>query len=32
VVAFRLTLALDISTDVAMLIRDIMMPPPMRDG
>ena len=32
IVAFRLTLVSDTSVDVAMLIRDIMMPLPMRDG
>jgi hypothetical protein len=32
IVAFRLTLVSDTSTDVAMLLRDIMMPLPMRDG
>lgn len=31
IVAFRLTLVSDTSTDVAMLLRDIMMPLPMRD-
>jgi hypothetical protein len=32
VVAFRLTLVSDTSVDVAMLLRDVMMPLPMRDG
>ena len=32
IVAFRLTLVSDISTDVAMLLRDVMTPLPMRDG
>jgi transposase InsO family protein len=32
IVAFRLTLVSDTSTDVAMLLRDIMMPLPLRDG
>jgi hypothetical protein len=32
IVAFRLTLISDTSTDVAMLLRDVMMPLPMRDG
>ena len=31
-VAFRLTLVSDTSVDVAMLLRDVMMPLPMRDG
>ena len=31
-VAFRLTLVSDTSVDVAMLLRDMMMPLPMRDG
>ncbi|HTQ89570.1 MAG TPA: hypothetical protein VMK84_08755 [Streptosporangiaceae bacterium] len=31
-VAFRLTLASDTAVDIAMLLRDIMMPLPMRDG
>ncbi len=31
-VAFRLTLVSDTSVDIAMLLRDIMMPLPMRDG
>jgi hypothetical protein len=32
VVAFRLTLVSDTSVDVAMLLRDVMMPLPMREG
>jgi hypothetical protein len=32
VVAFRLTLVSDTSADVAMLLRDVMMPLPMREG
>jgi hypothetical protein len=32
IVAFRLTLVSDTSVDVAMLLRDVMMPLPMRDG
>jgi hypothetical protein len=32
VVAFRLTLVSDTSVDIAMLLRDVMMPLPMRDG
>jgi hypothetical protein len=32
IVAFRLTLVSDTSTDVAMLLRDVMMPLPMREG
>ena len=32
IVAFRLTLVSDTSTDVAMLLRDIMMPLPLREG
>jgi hypothetical protein len=32
VVAFRLTLVSDTSVDVAMLLRDVMMPVPMREG
>ncbi|WP_405144381.1 transposase [Sphaerisporangium sp. NBC_01403] len=32
IVAFRLTLVSDTSTDVAMLLRDVMMPLPLRDG
>jgi hypothetical protein len=31
-VAFRLTLVSDTSVDIAMLLRDVMMPLPMRDG
>ena len=31
-VAFRLTLVSDTAVDIAMLLRDIMMPLPMRDG
>ena len=31
-VAFRLTLVSDTSVDVAMVLRDVMMPLPMRDG
>ncbi|GGS13184.1 hypothetical protein GCM10010236_79440 [Streptomyces eurythermus] len=30
--AFRLTLGSDTSSDVAMLLRDVMLPLPMRDG
>jgi transposase InsO family protein len=32
IVAFRLTMVSDTSTDVAMLLRDIMMPLPLREG
>jgi hypothetical protein len=32
IVAFRLTLVSDTSVDVAMLLRDVMMPLPLRDG
>ncbi|MFG3602642.1 COG3415 family protein [Micromonospora chersina] len=32
IVAFRLTLVSDTSVDVAMLLRDVMMPVPLRDG
>ena len=32
VVAFRLTLVSDTSVDIAMLLRDVMLPLPMRDG
>ncbi|TDC41245.1 transposase [Actinomadura sp. KC345] len=32
IVAFRLTLVSDTSTDVAMLVRDVMMPLPLREG
>ena len=32
VVAFRLTLVSDTAVDIAMLLRDVMMPLPMRDG
>jgi hypothetical protein len=32
IVAFRLTLVSDASVDVAMLLRDVMMPPPLREA
>ncbi|MGW8780232.1 transposase [Streptomyces sp. NPDC055796] len=32
IVAFRLTMVADTSVDIAMLLRDVMMPLPMRDG